>query len=386
MRSLLLAASLLGSGLCAQNYYIPDNLAGSGTCNVIPFGSTTTTSSFYTCITQQIVRANELGNVPNVITGLGFAACGTGKSRFTSLQVILDHAPANTTLSSTFANNLTSAAVTVLDLNNHVWHTTAGNWMEIGLQDYFVYDGTSDLVIQIIANQSLSPAGFHRSSTHPRVYALGWTGTPPATGTYSGTTAQKMEIGMLTARLSTFGDGCTGSNSLQPTMVISGTPQLGQTVNLDLASAPANGLAFFVLGFGNGFPLPLDLGNFGAPGCWQYVNPLALVPTVTDTAGGAVMPFAIPNSAAYYGTRIYAQWACVDAGANSLGVTTSDYARMRSAADEPRIAGKGPRSQGSAGPFDGDAVPRRALPGLEFAGTPAVARQPGEVDIDRDRP
>ena len=189
MRSTALLVFLFASGLCAQSYYIPDNLANSGTCNVIPFGSTTPSGSFYTCITQRIVTAADLGNVPGLITGLGFASCGTGKSRFTSLQVVMDHAPANTTLSSVFANNLTPNAVTVLDVTNYAWHVTANQWMEIGLQDYFVYDGTSDLVIQIIANQSTSPAGFHRSATRPRVYATGWTGTPPLTGTLSSTSA-----------------------------------------------------------------------------------------------------------------------------------------------------------------------------------------------------
>lgn len=330
----LILALLAGSSLCvgsnlrAQSFYIPDNLANAGTCNVIPFGSTTTTSSFYTCITQQIVTAADLNSTPGLITGLGFAACGTGKSRFSSLQVVMDLAPPNTTLSPTFANNLTPNARVVLDVTNYAWHTTVDQWMEIGLQDFFVFDGVSDVVIQIIADQSLSPAGFHRSTTRPRVYATGWSGTPPLSGTVSSTTAQKMEIGMLNARLSTYGDGCQGSNALPPTLVASGTPQAGQTLQLDLSNALPSNIAFFAMGFGNGAPLPIDLGVFGAPGCMQYVTTDAMSVAVTDASGTAQKAFVLPNSAAYTGVRLYGQWVCLDLAANALGATTSDYARI----------------------------------------------------------
>jgi hypothetical protein len=140
-------AALVAGGLSAQNYYVPDNAAGLGTCNVIAFGSTTSSSTFYTAIMQQIVTAADLGNQPGLVTGLGFAACASGKGRFGSLQVVMDLLPPNSTLSTTFANNLTPAAVTMLDARDYVWHTTAHSWMEIGLQTFFVYDGTSDLVI-----------------------------------------------------------------------------------------------------------------------------------------------------------------------------------------------------------------------------------------------
>jgi hypothetical protein len=312
----------------AQTYSIPDNLANAGTCNVIPFGSTAASGSFYTCLTQQIVTAADLGNTPGVITGLAFAACGTGKSRFTQLQVVMDLLPPNTALSNTFASNLTPAAVTVLDSNNYAWHTTANQWMEIGLQNYFVFDGVSDVVVQILANQSTSPAGFHRSTTRPRVYATGWTGTPPATGTLSTTTAQKMEFSLLMARASTYGDGCVGSNSLAPAMALAGTPQLGQIVNLDLTRAPANSAAFLVMGFGNGFPFPFDLGVYGMPGCLQYFTPAATLLSFTDASGNAPYPFVVPNTPGLEGVLLYGQWACLDAPVNAVGITTSDYARL----------------------------------------------------------
>jgi hypothetical protein len=49
---------------------------------------------------------------------------------------------------------------------------------------------------------------------------------------------------------------------------------------------------------------------------------------LTDASGGAVFPYGIPNSGAFVGVLIYGQYACLDSGANALGITTSDYARL----------------------------------------------------------
>ncbi|MFM1872500.1 MAG: hypothetical protein RL398_1922 [Planctomycetota bacterium] len=323
----LLALAFTAAAAVGQGYYIPDSDPTLGACNVIPFGSTTPTGSFRTCLTQQIVTAADLGSTPGLITGLGFASCGTGTARYGRLQVIMDRVPANSTLSSTFAANLTASAVTVLDVTNHAWQVTGNQWVEIGLQDYFVADGVSDIVIQILCDTSSAPGGFHRSTTRPRVYATGWTGSPPATGTYSATTAQKMEFGVMMARVSTYGEGCAGSNGT-PRMVVTGTPQPGQTVDLGMTAGPAFGLGVFVLGFYNGVPFPIDLGGFGAPGCYQYVAAEASIGTVLDATGSASNPFAVPAGGIFNGTRFYGQWACLDLGANALGVTVSNYTRV----------------------------------------------------------
>ena len=51
-----LALLVLCAPLAAQNYYIPDSNAASGTSNVIPFGSSSPGGSFYNCRMQ--VRAD----------------------------------------------------------------------------------------------------------------------------------------------------------------------------------------------------------------------------------------------------------------------------------------------------------------------------------------
>lgn len=323
--SSLLVAIAAAAPLLAQNYYIPDNNAAAGACNVIPFGSTAPSTTWSNQIYQTIVNASDLGGIPNIITGISFAPCGTGSYRGRLIEVVLDHIPAGP-LSTTFASNLTPNAVTVLSAPDYVWHTTGNSWMEIGLQNYFVYDGVSDLVVQVTSYDGTAPNGYHRD-VRQRVYATSWTGSPPATGT-SGNAAAKIGISMLTASASTYGEGCRGSNSLAPQHAITGIPQPGQGVAFQLQGALPLSLSFFVLGFTSSFPYPLDLGAFGAPGCTQYVSADSANALLTDAAGVASQSVRLPNSSALIGLLVWSQFACVDAGANQLGLTTSNYGRV----------------------------------------------------------
>jgi hypothetical protein len=325
MRFAALLAPLACSGaLLAQNWYIPDPSPSTGTCNVIPFGNTTT-ASFGQAKYQQRCTAAELGNVAGLITGLGFAACNTGRAHYDSLEIILDHIPAAQPLSTTFANNLTAAAVTVLQATNYTWNTTANTWNEVGLQNFFVYNGTDDLVVQVTTVNGTAPGGMHRG-TRERIYWVASTGTPPATGT-SGAAASKIEVSMLTAHMSSHGDGCLGSNGT-PLMTLGGSAVLGSAATFALANGVANGFAFFATGFGNGAPYPLDLGIIGASGCYQYFSVGGAVLVGLDGAGGATTTLGVPLNPAFAGILFYSQYACLDTAANSLGLTTSNYGRV----------------------------------------------------------
>jgi hypothetical protein len=133
MRTLSLLAALAGAApALAQNWYIPDSNATAGTCNVIPFGSTVG-STFAQCKYQTRCLASDLGAAVNVITGLGFASCSTGRAHYDSIEIVIDHIPPSQPLVTTFASNLTPAAVTVLSATNYTWNLTANAWNEIGL-------------------------------------------------------------------------------------------------------------------------------------------------------------------------------------------------------------------------------------------------------------
>ncbi|MCK5945179.1 MAG: hypothetical protein KAI24_24530 [Planctomycetes bacterium] len=306
----------------AQNFYLPDSNAAVGTCNVIPFGQSTA-GGFYNGKMQLRATAAELGGVANLITGLGFACCSSGDGEYGSLTVVMDHIPPSQATSATFANNLTPAAQTVLDVQNHVWNITANAWNEIGLQDFFVFNGVDDVIIEITSSQSLTPGGMRRG-TRPRLYWFGSSGPAAPTGTLSNT-GTKIEISMLTARTSTYGRACTGSNGA-PLLGFSGSAQVGNTLSFDLINGVQNGVAILLLGTTNAAPFPIDLGSIGMPGCYSYTDLAWSDLVVCDAAGSATFSWQLPTSGA--GSRFYAQYACLDLGANALGFTMTNYGRV----------------------------------------------------------
>ena len=319
MRLALFAPFLLALPAVAQNWYIPDSDATTGACNVIPFGSTGP-GSFSNCRYQTRLLASDLGATVNVLTGLGFAACSSGRSHFDSIEIVLDHIPPSQPLSTTFASNLTSAAQTVLSATDYTWNVQGNAWNEIGLQNLFVYNGVDDVVVQITTVNGIAPAGFHRA-TRERVYWIGASGTPPATGT-SGAAAGKIEASMLMARTSSHGDGCVGTNGT-PSIGFTGSPVHGTTISFDLTNGVPNGIALFVAGTYNAFPFPFDLGSLGAPGCFAYTDLTFTSAALTDGAGAASTPIPLPLGVV--GFRFFTQYAMLDAAANAFGATTSNY-------------------------------------------------------------
>ncbi len=318
--SLRLAFALsAASVLHAQNWYVPDNVASAGTCNAIPFGSGVG-STFANCKYQTRFTAADLGATVNVITGLGFAGCTTGRVHFDSLEVVLDHIPPSQPTTTTFANNLTPAAVTVLSATNYTWNVTSNAWNEIGLQVPFVYNGTDDVILQITTVGSVAAGSFHRA-TRERIYWTAASGTAPATGT-SGLAAGKVEISMLMARTASLGDGCLGSNGT-PAMGFTGSPQQGTTIQFTLANGVPNGVGVLLAGVSNAAPLPLDLVVLGAPSCYVYTDSTFSTALLLDGAGAGASPLVIPP--ALVGFRFFAQFAVLDLAANALGITTSNY-------------------------------------------------------------
>lgn len=324
--SFLTSACILAAPLAAQDYYIPDNQAGVGTCNVIPFGSSSL-STWGNQKYQTKATPADLANIPGIITGLGFAPCGTGNIHFDAIEVVLDHHPTGVPLDPTFANNLTPNAVTVLSATNYDWHITANAWNEIGLQTYFVYNGVDDLVVEITVTNAITTGvtGFHRG-TRERLYWYATTGPAAPSGTL-GNAAGKWEVSQLTARLSTYGVGCAGTNGT-PSHSLTGSSQIGNTVGLDVANGLPNGFAFAVLGFYNGAPFPLDLASLGMPTCLQYNDQVATTFAVLDGSGAGSVPFAVPASSSFVGVLLYSQYACIDPGANTTGATTTNYGRI----------------------------------------------------------
>jgi hypothetical protein len=318
-RRILLAALALAPTAVAQNWYVPNNDPTIGTCNAIPFGSGPG-SSFAQCKYQTRFLASDLGAVANLITGLGYAACNTGRAHFDQIEIVLDHIPATQTTSTTFASNLTPAAVTVLTATDYTWNVTANTWNEIGLQVPFVFNGFDDVIMQITIVNGQAPGSFRRD-VRQRIYWTAAAGTPPATGT-AGNAAGKVEVSMLMARTSSHGDGCVGTNGT-PTVGFTGSPQVGNTISFDLANGVPGGIALFLAGTTNAAPFPIDLAPFGAPSCFAYTDLASTAVLLLDAGGAGSTPIPIPAS--LVGFRFYGQYAVLDPAANAFGFTTSNY-------------------------------------------------------------
>ena len=126
------------------------------------------------------------------------------------------------------------------------------------------------------------------------------------------------------------GAGCSGSAGI-PAHTANGTPEIGQSVNYSVGSAPPVALAVALFGFDNvswnGAPLPFDFAPLGAPGCRLRVNAVISEPRITNVAGAATVTIAFPNDPSLIGAQMFTQYLVVDAPANALGLTLSGAMR-----------------------------------------------------------
>lgn len=124
-----------------------------------------------------------------------------------------------------------------------------------------------------------------------------------------------------------FGTGCSGSAGT-PRLGWFGLPMAGQSFDVLLDRAPANGIALLEIGDSdttyNGLPLPFDLAALGAPGCSLRTAVTATFAVTTDAAGQATQTLTIPANPSLAGFRFWNQWACLDLPANAFGLTFSN--------------------------------------------------------------
>lgn len=272
---------------------------------------------------QMVVPASDLTHAGEV-TGLSFAASGTGVYRFDSLVIRMGHLPPGTPLANNFGANL-SSATTVMAATNHHWPVVEDEWNEVGLQQRFTYDGTSDLLIEVLSVGSSfrgSEAGFHRDTQTPRVLASGWTGGQPSAATVNDTFGQKVRVDFGCASTSVYGSNCGGLD-----IRVSGLPVPGQNFGFELYSAAPSQPAVIHLGFITAapYPIPLSLLGFGDCVIWHQVA--AAVPVIADTSGRASTILTGVNDPNILGVPIYGQYGQINP-AGPGGIAFSGYARI----------------------------------------------------------
>lgn len=98
-------------------------------------------------------------------------------------------------------------------------------------------------------------------------------------------------------------------------------PVVGTTISLQTTNIPFGApFGASLLGLQD---RSIDLAGLGAPGCTQYVDPLA---TNVFLIGGSSssLPFLVPNNPFLLGVNVYAQSAAYAVGSNALGVVFSN--------------------------------------------------------------
>lgn len=255
---------------------------------------------------QTILRRAELGTA-GAIRSLAFAPQADGRHWNQQLTVRMSHVAAGTTLSSTFANNL-PAPFEVLDAANYWFDLVQDQWTEIGLQTPFNYNGTSDVVVEVIAQGNWqTTSGMWHASDEPRVYNASWSGALPPTGTYMAGMALRMRLGFGCATVNNHGASC---GALEASYF--GNGRRGTSFFFSVNGATPNNIAVLAIGFTNGAPLPLPLTMLGWTNCIAYQDAATTLTVPTSSTGIGNYLLSIPNDPALDGSTLFGQWIGLD--------------------------------------------------------------------------
>lgn len=330
---LFVVGSLLLAGQSpAQNVtrvYYPDNNAGTGGCNVIPLAQTPNSATWMNQKYHTVVPSSAFNNKTGIITEIGFPACRSGYMDYQTIQIRMDYFQGTgTTMSTTFSNNISSKAVTVLNASNYRFNQTQGAWARIGLQQPFLYlPQIGHLVVEITVTGGGGTGYSFRTGSTPRLYAVSWISTPPAAGTLGTTAALKMELGFDAAALDVFGIGCAGSNNMVPSLALGGSAVLGQNLSISVANALAKAPMYLVVGLSQ-LPTPFEMLAWGAPGCRLQISNEIILVQVADASGGYTGTFGVPNDTGLVSAKVYTQAFPFDRQANSFGTSATNYGRI----------------------------------------------------------
>ncbi len=158
-----------------------------------------------------------------------------------------------------------------------------------------------------------------------RMYVTGTVPDPSSPGNYT-------EAIISAVTESNFGSGCKGSSGQRPVIGQLGEPSIGSaSYKVSLSDGPARGVVALCLGISStrwgSLTLPLDLSSLGMTGCELLVSP-ELSLSSSATSGRATVSVPIPDNSKLRRASAYAQWFCLDPGANRTGITASDGLRI----------------------------------------------------------
>ncbi len=296
----------------------PQDSNQTSTGNLVPFGYGGSTSrNFDEGRFQLLIPASHLPAPGTVFIGLEVWSTSANTSSFyTSLDIAISHSP-NATLSTTFAANLPTP-IPVYTQQNASMFWVRRQWTPISFQMPFLYDGVSNVVVEIrkVASPatgapSLGHGTESRSDLPLARYVFGTLGS----GASQAATAQTATRNLLKVRLQVAG----------PTLLLRGDPNapsnntfgLGGAFDVEVHAIP--GTVFAILGsagFGNPAQVPTVAGlsflNLAAPATLSIgavpasgISGINLVIPTDLNLVGTNLVFQAPTARSSYGSRAW---------------------------------------------------------------------------------
>ena len=301
-------AALLAGTAAAGEIYIPDNNPASGSAGSNSWPFNTYSAWRY----HLLIPAQMLGGKPFRVKEVSVAFSGS-KSGWSASQFQLRMAHTlQTTLSMTFATNLASGAVALID-GPITFNAVASTWTPLGITNGFNYDGKSGLVLEVrYIRNTTSGVTVWTDNRMCRCY----THTGNSNDPYNATTAITPTPGALMGmkvRLTTVDTQIFGS----------GTGRIGTTLTLVLLSPPDGGLPYQVgTSLGNG-PTPIGNRQIGLSlDDLLVVSVGGFLPAIfqsyagnLDASGQGTAKMVVPNNAGLVGIRLHSAFVTLKNGA-----------------------------------------------------------------------
>jgi len=300
--------ALLGGMASAGEIYIPDNNPSQGTAGSNSWPFNTYSAWRY----HLLLKANYLGGKPFRIKEVSIAFSGTRNGwSATQFQLRIAHTTRNT-LSATFAQNFGTSPVALID-GPLTFNAVASTWSPLGITSGFLYDGRSNLVLEVrYRRNTTSGVTVWTSNQLERNYTHMAYSTDPYNAATAFTPVPGPMMGMK-VRFTTVDTQIIGS----------GTGRIGSTILLNLLSPPDGGLAYQVgtsLGMG---PTPIGNRAIGLSlDTLLVVSVGGHLPAVfqdyaglLDTKGQGVARLNIPAHPALIGIRLHSAFLTLKNGA-----------------------------------------------------------------------
>lgn len=317
MKHTVLAATMLAAALGAQSTTYTahpiDNL-NSSTAQNIPLAGNST--SWDEARTQFLFLAPFLPTTGGLITAIEWVANTSYATPYERFEIYMDHTP-NTTLSTTFANNLTAPQL-VYSRSPGVVNWVGAAWTQIVLDTPFAYDGQSNLVVEVRKkmdrpNNPPTTTVNHRILVYPRRADLPvpiWTNGAYGSGAVDGPTATTTYSTQILTRLVWLGTPTTTIDSTRdPTGNASRSYfHLGATMTVTTQGTPSD---LFVQAIDLMPLLPTGVSAPGLLGEVWLTAPVLFGLGLLDAGGRGSISLTIPNDQGLIGLHPHVQSATV---------------------------------------------------------------------------